>query len=111
MHPFSLYGKRHITETNPHPNGVSKHPPLCYVIGGVKYLVTTYFKEDSTLSAEDKIARLIEHYIESAENIDQNVWMRKTILSIKVKLLMHIFNHLKMQFFTHYLAALSYYHF
>lgn len=45
-----------------------KHPALCYVIGGVKYLVRTYFKEEATLSAEDKIARLIERDIEDNQN-------------------------------------------
>ena len=44
-----------------------KRPALCYVIGGVKYLVTTYFKEDSALSAEDKIGRLIERDAENTE--------------------------------------------
>ena len=41
---------------------------LCYVIGGVKYLVNAYFKEDATLSAEDKINRLIERDIENSQN-------------------------------------------
>ena len=43
-------------------------PALCYVIGGVKYLVNAYFKEDSALSAEDKITRLIERDIEDNQN-------------------------------------------
>ena len=41
-----------------------KRPALCYVIGGVKYLVNAYFKEDTTMSVEDKITRLIERDIE-----------------------------------------------
>lgn len=45
-----------------------KRPALCYIIGGVKYLVTTYFKENTTLSAEDKISRLIERDIEDNQN-------------------------------------------
>ena len=45
-----------------------KRPALCYVIGGVKYLVNAYFKEDATLSAEDKIIRLIERDIEDNQN-------------------------------------------
>ncbi len=47
-----------------------KRPALCYVIGGIKYLVNTYFKEDSTLSAEDKITRLIERDIDDNQNKD-----------------------------------------
>ena len=47
-----------------------KRPALCYVIGGVKYLVNAYFKEDATLSAEDKIIRLIERDIEDNQNKD-----------------------------------------
>lgn len=45
-------------------------PALCYVIGGVKYLVNAYFKEESALSAEDKINRLIERDIENSQNKD-----------------------------------------
>lgn len=45
-----------------------KRPALCYVIDGVKYLVKAYFKEDATLSAEDKINRLIERDIENNQN-------------------------------------------
>lgn len=45
-----------------------KRPALCYVIGGVKYLVHAYFKEESALSAEDKITRLIERDIEDHQN-------------------------------------------
>lgn len=45
-----------------------KRPALCYVIGGVKYLVNAYFKEESVLSAEDKINRLIERDIEDNQN-------------------------------------------
>ena len=45
-----------------------KRPALCYVIGGVRYLVNAYFKEDATLSAEDKIIRLIERDIEDNQN-------------------------------------------
>lgn len=44
------------------------HPALCYVIGGVKYLVNAYFKKDATLSVEDKINRLIERDIEDNQN-------------------------------------------
>ncbi|SBW11885.1 conserved hypothetical protein [uncultured Eubacteriales bacterium] len=44
-----------------------KRPALCYVIGGVKYFVNSYFKEESALSAEDKITRLIEQDIEHRE--------------------------------------------
>lgn len=47
-----------------------KRPALCYVIGGVKYLVNAYFKEESALSAEDKITRLIERDIEDSQNKD-----------------------------------------
>lgn len=35
-------------------------------IGGVTYLVTTYYKEQSNLTAADKLARLIEKEIETA---------------------------------------------
>lgn len=45
-----------------------KCPALCYIIGGVKYLVNSYFKEDATLSAEDKINRLIERDIENSQD-------------------------------------------
>ena len=45
-----------------------KRPALCYVIGSVKYLVNAYFKEESALSAEDKITRLIERDIENHQN-------------------------------------------
>lgn len=45
-----------------------KRPALCYVIGGVKYLVKAYFKEETTLSAEDKITRLIERDIDNHQN-------------------------------------------
>ncbi|WP_394525465.1 transposon-encoded TnpW family protein [Lacrimispora sp. JR3] len=45
-----------------------KRPALCYIIGGIKYLVNSYFKEDATLSAEDKINRLIERDIENNQN-------------------------------------------
>lgn len=44
-----------------------KRPVLCYIIGGVKYLVSAYFKENSSLSAEDKITRLIEQDMENTE--------------------------------------------
>lgn len=47
-----------------------KRSALCYVIGGVKYLVNAYFKEESALSAEDKITRLIERDIEDNQNKD-----------------------------------------
>lgn len=45
-----------------------KRPALCYIIGGVKYLVNAYFKEESALSAEDKVTRLIERDIENSQN-------------------------------------------
>lgn len=45
-----------------------KRPALCYIIGGVKYLVNAYFKKDATLSVEDKINRLIERDIEDNQN-------------------------------------------
>ncbi len=45
-----------------------KRPALCYIIGGVKYLVNAYFKEESALSAEDKIIRLIERDIEDNQS-------------------------------------------
>lgn len=45
-----------------------KRPALCYIIGGVKYLVNAYFKKDATLSIEDKINRLIERDIEDNQN-------------------------------------------
>ncbi len=35
-------------------------------IGGVTYLVTAYYKEQSDLTAADKVARLIEKEIETA---------------------------------------------
>lgn len=47
-----------------------KRPALCYVIDGVKYLVNAYFKEESALSAEDKITRLIERDMENNQNED-----------------------------------------
>jgi len=50
------------------PDEPGKRPALCYIIGGVKYFVNSYFKEDATLSAEDKINRLIERDIESSQN-------------------------------------------
>lgn len=50
------------------PDEPGKRLALCYVIGGVKYLVNSYFKEESTLSAEDKINRLIERDIENNQN-------------------------------------------
>ena len=45
-----------------------KRPALCYIIDGVKYLVNAYLKEESALSAEDKINRLIERDIENSQN-------------------------------------------
>lgn len=35
-------------------------------IGGVTYLVTTYYKEQSNLTVADKVAHLIEKEIETA---------------------------------------------
>ena len=35
-------------------------------IGGVTYLVTAYYKEQSDMTATDKVARLIEKEIETA---------------------------------------------
>lgn len=52
------------------PEESGKRPALCYVIRGVKYLVNSYFKEESALSAEDKITRLIERDIENSQNKD-----------------------------------------
>ncbi len=43
-----------------------KRPALCYIIGGVKYLVTAHYKEQSNMTAADKVARLIEKEIETA---------------------------------------------
>lgn len=44
-----------------------RRPALCYVIDGVKYIVTAYFRKDTILSAEDKIGRLIDKDMENAE--------------------------------------------
>lgn len=62
-----LFGSKKGTWEQEEPD---KRPAICYVIGGVKYLVNTYFKEDSTLSAEDKITRLIERDIDDNQNKD-----------------------------------------
>lgn len=37
-----------------------------FEIGGVTYLVTAYYKEQSNMTAADKVARLIEKEIETA---------------------------------------------
>ncbi|EMS71468.1 hypothetical protein [Ruminiclostridium cellobioparum] len=37
-----------------------------FEIGGVTYLVTAYYKEQSDITAADKVARLIEKEIETA---------------------------------------------